>query len=67
MSNKLKSNKWFWKRVKVTKNNKVMHDKCGKNHLLTNKEDSHKIDKYGRRLPKWTENKAKYLIPYKLR
>lgn len=67
MSKKLKTNKWFWKRVKITKNNKIMHSKCWKSHLLTNKNDAHKKDKYGRRLPAWTERKANYLIPYRLR
>lgn len=64
---KLKSNKAMAKRIKVTKNGKLMHWKAWKNHLLTNK------DKAQRQFWSWKElwvsetKRVKTLIPYKLR
>lgn len=65
MGKKLKTNKAMAKRVKITKRWKIVHMKCWKNHLLTNKWSAPKRDKYWRVLSEREQKKVLALIPYK--
>lgn len=65
MVNKLKTNKSMAKRVKITKKWKIIHVKCWRNHLLTNKGKAPKRFKYWKVLSKSEMNKVKSLVPYK--
>ena len=65
MANKLKTNKAMAKRVKITKRWKIIHVKCGKSHLLTNKGKAPKRYKYGKVLSEKEAAKVKALLPYK--
>ncbi len=67
MAGKLKTNKSMAKRIKVTKNNKLRHDKAYKNHLLTNKNKAQRQMWNWKEISKKEANKIKNLIPYKLR
>lgn len=67
MSSKLKTNKSMAKRIKVTKWNKLIHWKVGKNHLLTNKDDTQKKFKYWKTISEQESKRVANLIPYKLR
>lgn len=64
---KLKTNKSMAKRIKVTKNNKFLHQKAAVSHLLTNKWDSPSKMKYWKELSPSEAKRMKNLIPYKLR
>ncbi len=64
---KLKTNKSMSKRFKVTKNNKILHQKAGVSHLLTNKSDAPQKDQYWRELFKGDVKKIKNLLPYSSR
>ncbi len=65
MAKKLKTNKAMAKRVKITKKGKVIHVKCGKSHLLTNKGKAPKRYKYWKVLSEREVAKVKALLPYK--
>jgi len=65
MAKKLKTNKSLAKRVKITKRWKVLHMKCWKNHLLTNKWKAPKRYKYWKVLSEREINKVKALLPNK--
>jgi ribosomal protein L35 len=64
MSCKLKTHKWAQKRLKITKNKKVVFDKAWNNHLLTNKGDNNKAYPYWKVLSKTYEKKMRNLFPY---
>lgn len=61
---KLRTNKAIAKKVKITKTGKILHAKGGRNHLLTNKGRSNRIDKYGRLLSIADSNKIRLILPY---
>lgn len=61
---KLKTNKAIAKKIKITKNGKMIHAKGGRNHLLTNKGRNNRIDKYGKGLSIADSNKIQALLPY---
>ena len=42
----MKTHKGLKKRVKLTARWKMIHLKCGWNHLLKNKRKSHRVDQY---------------------
>jgi len=57
-----KTHKWIAKRLKVTKNKKVISSKIGNNHLMTNKGKNHKKFPYGKRVAKAFAKKMRSLI-----
>ena len=62
-----KTHKSMAKRIKVTKNNKLMQSKWWKSHLLTNKWRSTKRNKLWKEVS-WAEaRRIKRLIPAKMR
>ncbi len=64
MATKLKTHKWAQKRFKKTKKGKILFDKIGNSHLLTNKGKNNKAYPYGKLLSKTLHNKVKALSPY---
>lgn len=64
MGQKLKTHKWAQKRIKITKGKKLLFDKAGNRHLLTNKWKNNKAYPYGKQLSKTYEKKIKALFPY---
>lgn len=65
MGKKLKTNKSMAKRIKVTKTGKLMHQKAYVSHLLKNKWDVIKKDKYRKEISSSEAKKIKNLLPYK--
>jgi len=59
---KTKTHKWAAKRLKVTKNKKVISQKAGNNHLMTNKGKTCKKSPYGKQLAKQFAKKMRILI-----
>ena len=62
-----KTHKWAAKRIKVTKSNKLMHDKAEKRHLLTNKKRATKQSKSGRELSPTQTKRIQALLPHSAR
>jgi ribosomal protein L35 len=62
-----KTHKSMAKRIKVTKNNKLMHAKSRKRHLLTNKGRTTKKNTLGKELHKSEARRVQSLISTKLR
>ena len=62
-----KTHKAMAKRVKVSKNNKLIHRKACKSHLLTNKGRTTKKDKYGKEIHKSEQKRVKRMIGVKMR
>ena len=60
----LKSHSGALKRFKVTKGKKVLFNKVGNNHLLTNKGKSNKANPAGKQLEARYSKKVKTLLPY---
>lgn len=67
MAGKLKTHKGTAKRIRVTKNNKHVHDKAGKSHLLTNKKRATKAYKTGKTLSTTQQSRIKALLPHGVR
>lgn len=59
---KAKTHKWAAKRMKVTKNKKVVAQKAGNNHLMTNKGKTCKSKPYGKPLAKQFAKKMRILL-----
>ena len=61
---KKKTHKWTAKRIKVTKNGKLIHSKAGRSHLRVRKWDN--LDKlwFGKAIRPADYKKMKALLPY---
>lgn len=64
MAHTLKTHKGAQKRFKITKKKKVIFDKAGNNHLLTNKWKNNKAYVSGKKLHASYTKKVKDLFPY---
>lgn len=64
MKNKIKTNKAMAKRIKVTKNGKLIHQKAWVSHLLTNKNKAQRQFSYGLAMHETEVKKVRHLIPY---
>ncbi len=63
MVSKIKTHSWAKKRFKITKNWKIIHKKQWKNHLLMNKDKSHRTYKYNKVLDDVENKRIKALFP----
>lgn len=60
----LKTHSWAKKRFKITKSGKILFKKACNNHLLTNKWNNNKRDKYGKEISPTYVKKIKALFPH---
>lgn len=61
---KIKTNKSFKKRFKITKTWKLIYRKCWWNHLLTNKNKANRAERFWKTLSKTQVKRVANLIHY---
>ncbi len=64
---KLKTHKWIAKRIKITKNNKLIHKKANNRHLLSNKDSANDRYKMWKQIHPSDAKSVKTLLPYSAR
>jgi ribosomal protein L35 len=67
MANKLKTHKGIAKRIKITKNNKLIHKKANNRHLLSNKASANDKFKMGKQIHESDVTSVRTLLPYSAR